>query len=87
MKGLAEAGFTAAQPGGAFYIFAKIPEFLNTNDIEFVYDLADAVKLGVAPGSIFGAGGEGYIRISYAASTEDLESAITRLKHYVDLKK
>ncbi|HJG85182.1 MAG TPA: aminotransferase class I/II-fold pyridoxal phosphate-dependent enzyme [Weissella thailandensis] len=87
LKGLSEAGFTAARPGGAFYIFAKIPEFLNTNDVEFVYDLADAVKLGVAPGSIFGAGGEGYIRISYAASTEDLESAITRLKHYVDLKK
>ncbi|MCS9984000.1 aminotransferase class I/II-fold pyridoxal phosphate-dependent enzyme [Weissella paramesenteroides] len=87
LAGLAEAGFTAAQPGGAFYIFAKIPDFLNTNDTEFVYDLADTVKLGVAPGSIFGAGGEGYIRISYAASTENLKSAITRLKHYVDLRK
>lgn len=86
LDGLAKAGFTAAQPGGAFYIFAKIPAFLNTNDLEFVYDLADTVKLGIAPGSIFGAGGEGYIRISYAASTEDLQTAMTRLKHYVDLK-
>ena len=87
LEGLAKAGFTAAQPGGAFYIFAKIPASLNTNDLEFVYDLAETVKLGIAPGSIFGAGGEGYIRISYAASTEKLQTAMTRLQHYVELKK
>jgi aminotransferase len=86
LAGLAKAGFTAAQPGGAFYIFAKIPASLNTNDLEFVYDLAETVKLGIAPGSIFGAGGEGYIRISYAASTENLQTAMTRLQHYVELK-
>ena len=86
MAGLAEAGFTAAQPGGAFYIFAKIPANLNTDDMAFVYDLAETVKLGIAPGSIFGAGGEGYVRLSYAASTEDLQTAMVRLKHYVDLK-
>ena len=86
MAGLAEAGFTAAQPGGAFYIFAKIPATLNTNDMEFVIDLAETVKLGIAPGSIFGAGGEGYVRLSYAASTEDLTEAVNRLKQYVALK-
>lgn len=86
MAGLAEAGFTAAQPGGAFYIFAKIPATLNTNDMEFVIDLAETVKLGIAPGSIFGAGGEGYVRLSYATSTEDLTEAVNRLKQYVALK-
>ena len=54
--------------------------------MEFVIDLAETVKLGIAPGSIFGAGGEGYVRLSYAASTENLTEAINRLKQYVALK-
>jgi aminotransferase len=86
VAGLAEAGFTAAQPGGAFYVFAKIPDTLNTNDMELVYELADEAKIGFAPGSIFGAGGEGYVRLSYAASTEDLTEALRRLKTFVEAR-
>ena len=86
LAGLAEAGFTAAQPGGAFYIFAKIPANLNTDDMAFVYELADDVQLGIAPGSIFGAGGEGYVRLSYAASTAELTEAMRRLKRFVAMR-
>ncbi|MDR3189856.1 MAG: aminotransferase class I/II-fold pyridoxal phosphate-dependent enzyme [Lactobacillaceae bacterium] len=84
--GLAELGFVSAQPGGAFYLFVKIPTWLEQDDTKFIYDVAEKVNLGIVPGSIFGAGGEGFVRLSYAASTEDLTEAIARMKQYVELK-
>ncbi|GAP00183.1 aminotransferase class I/II-fold pyridoxal phosphate-dependent enzyme [Fructobacillus ficulneus] len=79
LAGLAEAGFSAPKPEGAFYIFATIPDFLNQNDEEFVYELGEQAGVGAIPGTVFGDGGQGHIRISYAASTEDLTEAMRRL--------
>ncbi|GEL12952.1 aspartate aminotransferase [Lapidilactobacillus concavus DSM 17758] len=86
MAALTQSGFTAPKPAGAFYIFAKIPATLTQNDVEFSYDLARSAKVGVTPGSVFGSGGEGYVRLSYAASTENLQEAGRRIQQYVSAK-
>ncbi|EJF02059.1 aminotransferase class I/II-fold pyridoxal phosphate-dependent enzyme [Liquorilactobacillus mali] len=80
---LVKLGFECAQPDGAFYLFAKIPEGLIQDDKKFIYDLAEKGKVAVISGSSFGPGGEGYIRISYAASMEDIVEAMKRLAVYV----
>ncbi|CAK1225448.1 Aspartate/methionine/tyrosine aminotransferase (AspB) [Fructobacillus tropaeoli] len=87
LAGLQEAGFTAPTPKGAFYIFAKIPDFLPQDDEAFVYELGEKAKVGTIPGSVFGAGGEGHIRISYATSTEQLEEAMKRVIAYAKAAK
>ncbi|CAJ1177235.1 putative N-acetyl-LL-diaminopimelate aminotransferase [Fructilactobacillus sanfranciscensis] len=76
-------GFEIANPDGAFYIFAKIPANLIQNSMDFAYDLARKGKVAVVPGSAFGPGGEGYVRISYATSMENLQKAIHNIKEYV----
>ncbi|MFD1464917.1 aminotransferase class I/II-fold pyridoxal phosphate-dependent enzyme [Lapidilactobacillus mulanensis] len=80
---LQQAGFTAPTPAGAFYIFAKIPPTLIQDDVKFAYDLAKKAKVGVTPGSVFGPGGEGHVRLSYAASTQNLQEAGRRIQKYV----
>lgn len=76
-------GFEIAQPNGAFYIFAKIPAGYIQNSMEFCVDLAEKHHLAIIPGSAFGAAGEGYVRLSYAASMEKLEIAMERLSEYM----
>lgn len=77
-------GFEIATPEGAFYVFAKIPAKFGKDDFNFALDLAKKAKVGVIPGSAFGAGGQGYIRISYAASDEKLQKAMDRIEKYLD---
>lgn len=84
---MTKIGFEMATPSGAFYMFAKIPVDLNQNDVEFAYDLVDRQQLAVVPGSGFGPGGEGYVRISYAASLDMLETAMNRLESYCEEKR
>ena len=62
--GLEKNGYTMATPEGAFYIFAKIPSKFGCDDVAFASDLAEKAKVGVTPGSYFGAGGQGYVRLS-----------------------
>lgn len=76
-------GFVVPKPAGAFYIFAKIPAGYLQDDVAFARDLAQKDKLAVVPGSAFGPGGEGYIRISYAASMAQLKEAMARLSAYM----
>ncbi|MDC2816424.1 aminotransferase class I/II-fold pyridoxal phosphate-dependent enzyme [Leuconostoc suionicum] len=84
---MTKLGFEMATPSGAFYMFAKIPTDLNQNDVEFAYDLVDRQQLAVVPGSGFGPGGAGYVRISYAASLDMLETAMNRLESYCEEKR
>ncbi|KAA8346233.1 aminotransferase class I/II-fold pyridoxal phosphate-dependent enzyme [Leuconostoc mesenteroides] len=84
---MTKLGFEMATPSGAFYMFAKIPVDLNQNDVEFAYDLVDRQRLAVVPGSGFGPGGAGYVRISYAASLDMLETAMNRLESYCEEKR
>lgn len=76
-------GFKVAKPAGAFYLFAKIPDHLEQDSMKFCVDLAQKAKLAVIPGIAFGKEAEGYIRLSYAASMEQLEEAVSRLNQYL----
>ncbi|WHQ47852.1 aminotransferase class I/II-fold pyridoxal phosphate-dependent enzyme [Lactiplantibacillus plantarum] len=80
-------GFQSAKPEGAFYLFSKIPAGLPQNSMAFCRELAHEARVALIPGSSFGPGGEGYVRISYAASMADLKTAVTRLRTYVASKK
>lgn len=82
LAGLQKAGFECASPKGAFYLFAKIPANLNQDSVAFCYELAKEAKVAVIPGASFGPSGEGYVRLSYAASTEDLEKAVARIQAF-----
>lgn len=81
---MTEMGFEVAKPSGAFYIFAKIPANKEQDSMAFCVDVAEKVQLAVIPGIAFGQAGEGYIRISYAASSEQLEEAMKRLANYME---
>ena len=70
------------EPYGAFYVFPCIKEFGMTSD-EFATRLLEEEKLAVVPGTAFGDCGEGYLRISYAYSLEQLKVAIGRLEHFI----
>lgn len=83
LKQLAEMGMQAVKPEGAFYIFAKIPAKYGQDDMQFALDLAFKEKVGITPGSAFGPGGEGYVRMSYASSDENLREAMKRIKKFL----
>ncbi|WP_155287085.1 aminotransferase class I/II-fold pyridoxal phosphate-dependent enzyme [Lacticaseibacillus zhaodongensis] len=84
VKKMTAMGFEIPEPTGAFYVFAKIPEGCIQDDTEFCYDLLRKNKLAVIVGGGFGPGGEAHVRVSYAASMENLHEAMKRLKAYVD---
>ena len=81
--GLTKLGFECVKPKGAFYIFAKIPSGLEQDDTKFIYDLAEKGRVAVVAGSFFAKGGEGYIRLSYATSMDNIKEGLKRLKQYV----
>lgn len=80
---LAKLDMEVARPSGAFYVFAKIPDRFEENSFAFCEELAVTEKLAIVPGSAFGPGGEGYVRISYAASLATLEEAMARLTRFI----
>ena len=82
-----DMGFEIAKPSGAFYIFAKIPEDYLQDSMAFCVDLAEKNQLAIIPGIAFGPEAEGYVRISYAASMEQLTEAMTRLGDYMKKQK
>ncbi|WP_436705738.1 aminotransferase class I/II-fold pyridoxal phosphate-dependent enzyme [Lactiplantibacillus plantarum] len=84
---LNDLGFQSAKPEGAFYLFSKIPAGLPQNSMAFCRELAHEARVALIPGSSFGPGGEGYVRISYAASMADLKTAVTRIRTYVASKR
>ena len=77
---LQKLDFTVTTPRGAFYVFAKIPADQGTDDVKFATKLAQEGKVAVIPGSYFGDGGEGYLRLSYATSMDNLKLAVDRIK-------
>ena len=83
---LRRIGFQACEPFGAFYIFPCIKQFGMTSD-EFATKLLEEEKVAVVPGTAFGACGEGFLRISYAYSIEDLKIALERIECFVNRHK
>lgn len=80
---LAPLGFEVTQPNGAFYLFCKLPAVIQTGSWQFCVDLAEQAKVACIPGIAFGPEGEGYIRISYASSMENLHEACKRIKDFL----
>lgn len=71
------------EPYGAFYVFPSIKEFGMTSD-EFATKFLEEEKVAVVPGTAFGDCGEGFLRISYAYSLDDLKMALDRLESFVN---
>lgn len=80
---LREIGFEVNDPKGAFYVFPSIKKFKLTSD-EFCERLLNEEKVACVPGTAFGVGGEGFIRISYCYSMEELELALNKIKNFID---
>ena len=78
-----EMGLPCFEPKGAFYLFPDIREFGIPSE-EFATRLLKAKKLAVVPGDAFGDCGEGFLRISYAYSLEELKTAVGRLAEFVE---
>lgn len=76
-------GFEIIKPDGAFYIFAKIPAGYNQDSFAFLKDFAQKKAVAFIPGAAFGRYGEGYVRISYAASMGTIREAMKRLEEYM----
>jgi len=76
-------GISCNNPKGAFYIFVNIKK-LGKTSMEMAEYLLETAKVALVPGSAFGDGGEGYLRISYACSYEDLTEACERIKAAVE---
>lgn len=83
MRAFAELGMDCFEPYGAFYIFPCIKRFGMSSD-EFANRLLQEEKIAIVPGTAFGDSGEGYLRVSYAYSLEDLQKAISRIRRFVD---
>lgn len=77
-----EMGLECFEPFGAFYAFPCIKEFGMTSD-EFANELLKSKKVAVVPGTAFGASGEGFVRISYAYSIDNLRIALDRIEQFI----
>ena len=82
-KRLSDMGMPAFEPMGAFYIFPSIKRFGMSSD-EFATRLLKEEKLAVVPGNAFGDSGEGFLRISYAYSIDQLREALDRIERFVE---
>lgn len=82
MHAFREMGLECFEPYGAFYVFPCIKEFGMTSE-EFATRFLEEQKVAVVPGTAFGDCGEGFLRISYAYSLENLKIAIGRLNEFV----
>ena len=82
MNEFREMGLPCFEPFGAFYVFPCIKEFNMTSE-EFALKFLEDQKVAVVPGTAFGDCGEGFLRISYAYSIDDLKVAIGRLKVFI----
>lgn len=82
MNAFKEMGLDCFEPFGAFYVFPCIKEFNMTSE-EFATRLLKEEKVAVVPGTAFGDCGEGFLRISYAYSIDNLKIAIERLKNFI----
>lgn len=83
MNAFKEMGLECFEPFGAFYVFPCIKEFGLTSD-EFATRFLKEEKVAIVPGTAFGDCGEGFLRISYASSLENLKNAMGRLAEFIE---
>ncbi|MCA0988752.1 aminotransferase [Guptibacillus algicola] len=83
VKSFNRMGLSCRMPGGAFYAFPSIQSTGMSSD-EFAEKLLHEERVAVVPGHVFGEGGEGYVRCSYATSLESLQEAVKRIERFVN---
>ena len=82
VKALNDMGLTCFEPRGAFYVFPSI-QISGLTSSEFCEQLLREKEVAIIPGSAFGASGEGYARISYAYSVDHLQTAMKRIREFL----
>ncbi len=83
MNAFKEMGLECFEPFGAFYVFPNIKKYGLTSE-EFATRLLQEEKVAVVPGTAFGDCGEGFLRISYAYSLDNLKIALDRVKNFIE---
>lgn len=86
MHAFREIGLDCFEPFGAFYVFPSIKKFGMTSE-EFATRMLNEQKLAVVPGTAFGDCGEGFLRISYAYSIENLKEGLARIEKFINTLK
>ena len=82
MKGLRELGLECFEPRGAFYMFPSIKSSGLSSD-DFCTRFLQEERVAVIPGTAFGDGGEGFVRICYASSVQNIETALERMESFL----
>lgn len=82
VQGLRDIGLTCHEPQGAFYAFPSIASTGLSSD-EFATKLLLEAKVAAVPGNVFGAGGEGFLRCSYATSVSQISEALHRMGEFI----
>ncbi|MCX7694609.1 MAG: aminotransferase A [Caloramator sp.] len=80
---LIKMGFDVVKPNGAFYMFPSIKKYAQ-NSFDFAINLLEKERVAIVPGDAFSKFGEGYIRISFAYSMEELKTALDRIEKFID---
>lgn len=80
---LVKMGFEVVKPNGAFYLFPSIKQF-NQSSFDFALSLVKNAGVALVPGSAFSEFGEGYVRLSYAYSMQQLSEAMDRIENYIN---
>lgn len=84
VKELNDMGLPCFEPYGAFYVFPNISKFGMTSE-EFATKLLRKQRVAVVPGDAFGQCGEGFLRISYAYSIDNLKRALEKIQKFIDI--
>ena len=82
VSGFNRLGLDTFEPRGAFYAFPRV-NIAGMNDESFAENLLNEEHVAVIPGSAFGAGGEGFVRCSYATAYEKIEEALRRIEQFM----
>ena len=78
-----EIGMDCFEATGAFYAFPEIPDSFPGDDEDFAEGLLEAESVALVPGSVFGEGGRGHLRVSYATGMSELKEALARIERFV----
>ena len=83
---LRDMGFgIAVEPMGAFYVFANARRFTG-DSYSFAFEVLEKAKVGITPGVDFGSNGEGFVRLSYANSMENISEGLDRIERFLSAR-
>ncbi|OES43770.1 aminotransferase A [Domibacillus iocasae] len=83
LERLQKLGLQTVKPDGAFYFFVKVPDAYHGSSFDFCLTLAKEYKVAVVPGSAFSQTGEGWFRLSYACSVQEISEGLSRIEQFL----